>query len=233
MVKHAYAVGRVRALEARLLDQNHLSRMVEAPSFEAVYKFLEETTYAEKIDKLEHAFDFEGLLRLELISLQELMDRLAPGQELLKVMFAKYDLPEEDYFLALNQTAQKHRVPLFTRYAQGYTLLFRLKKQLLSGPLESEKIMERYRYTDFNRVVASGLEHYQQTGELYVFEREIDNFLMGILKKAKYRVMGIEPLIGFVYAKEIEIKLLRLILTGKLLQIKIEDLKERLRLPYV
>jgi len=233
MVKHAYAVGRVRALEAHLLDQNQLSRMVEAPSFEAAFNILEETPYAEKIDKLEQAFAFEGLLRLELISLRELMDRLAPGQELLEVMFAKYELPEEDYFLALNQAAQKHRVPLFTRYAQGYTLLFKLKKQLLSGPLEAEKIVERYRYTDFNRVVTAGLEPYRQTGELQVLEREIDNFLMDILRRAKYRVMGIEPLIGFVYAKEIEIKLLRLILTGKLLQIKIEDLKERLRLPYV
>jgi len=236
MVNYAYAVGRLRAIEAHMLDESHLIRMVEAPGFEEAFLTLADTPYAEKIDKLEVAFDFETLLKLELLTAKELLLNLAPQNEILGIMFKKYEMEnqsDEAYLAELNRIAQKHRFPLFTQYVQGYTLLNQLKIDLLKGQLDVEKALNQYRYSDFSRAAILGLEHYQKSSSLHVLEREIDNYLMEILKKAKYRVFGLEPLIGFAYAKEIETKLLRLILTGKLLQVRVEDIKERLRLSYV
>jgi V/A-type H+-transporting ATPase subunit C len=44
----------------------------------------------------------------------------------------------------------------------------------------------------------------------------MDDFLMERLKAAKMVVFGIEPLVGYILAKEHEVKLIRLILIGKL-----------------
>ena len=234
MVNYAYAVGRLRAIEAHMLDESHLTRMVEAPGFEEAFLTLADTPYADKIDKLEVAFDFETLLKLELWAAKELLENLAPQNEILGIMFKKYETQaDETYLTELNQIAQKHRIPLFTKYVKGYTILNQLKIDLLKGQLDVERALNQYRYSDFSRAAILGLEHYQKSGSLHVLEREIDNYLMETLKKAKYRVFGLEPLIGFAFAKEIETKLLRLILTGKLLQIRVEDIKERLRLSYV
>jgi len=234
MVNYAYAVGRLRAIEAHMLDESHLIRMVEAPGFEEAFLTLMDTPYAEKIDKLEVAFDYETLLKLELWAAKELLENLAPQNEILGIMFKKYETQADETYLGeLNRIAQKHRLPLFTKYVQGYTLLNRLKIDLLKDQLDMEKALNQYRYSDFSRAAILGLEHYQKSGSLHVLEREIDNYLMETLKKAKYRVFGLEPLVGFAYAKEIETKLLRLILTGKLLQVRVEDIKGRLRLSYV
>ena len=236
MVEFAYAVGRIRALEVHLLDENKITRMVDARDFESAYLVLRETPpYAEKIDCLEHAFDFEALLELELRSTKELLEYLAPENELLSIMWKKYDpeLSLKDYLILLNQTAKKCRVSLFAKYALGFTILNQLKLNLMQEKIELEAYQNKYRYTDYYKAVSAGLEHYKKSGSLFVLEREIDNHLMGILKKAKFMAFGIEPLIGFLYAKEIEIKILRLILTCKQMKVKTEEIKERLRLPYV
>jgi V/A-type H+-transporting ATPase subunit C len=104
---------------------------------------------------------------------------------------------------------------------------------ILNGKIDPETAANKFRYTDFHRAVSTGMEQYKKTGSLFALEREIDNHLMETVKKAKYKAFGIEPLIGFAIAKEIEIKLIRLILVCKQLHVKTEEIKERLRLPYV
>ena len=78
MEDHNYAVGRVRALEARLLTEAQLARMASVQNFEAAFSVLSETTYAENMPRLQQSFDFEELCELELISLKNLMETLAP-----------------------------------------------------------------------------------------------------------------------------------------------------------
>lgn len=232
----AYAVGRVRALEAHMLDESKIIRMADAKDFEAAFLVLRETpAFAEKIDRLEHPFDFEALLKNEMQWVRELLESLAPGNEILSVMWKKYDpeLPLNDYLKLLNAAAEKYGVPLFCSYARGFTILNRLKLDLAAGKFDLEAVQNQYRFTDYHRAVNRGLDHFKKSGSLFALEREIDNHLMEILKKAKFKAFGIEPLIGFMYAKEIENKILRLILTGKRMQVKTEAIKERLRLSYV
>ena len=91
MNEHFYGVGRVRALEARMLTPAQISRMVAAADFESAFRVLSETPYAENLPKLKPAFDFEDLCDLELLSLKNLMDHLAPENETLKALFRRYD----------------------------------------------------------------------------------------------------------------------------------------------
>lgn len=64
-------------------------------------------------------------------------------------------------------------------------------------------------------------------------EKAVDNFLIAYIKKAKFVSFGIEPLVAYLIAKENEIKLVRIILTGKKNGLPPELIKERLRDSYV
>lgn len=65
------------------------------------------------------------------------------------------------------------------------------------------------------------------------FEKTCDDFIMDYVKSAKYIALTLEPLIAYLYAKESEIKTVRIILTSKLNQISSEIIKERVREAYV
>ena len=91
MDEHYYGVGRIRTLETRLLTPGQTERMANAYDFEAAFGVLSETIYAEILPRLKSPFDFEDLCQLELVSLKNLMDRLAPENETVKALFRKYD----------------------------------------------------------------------------------------------------------------------------------------------
>ncbi|MBI5699296.1 V-type ATPase subunit [Candidatus Saganbacteria bacterium] len=236
MVEFAYAVGRIRALEAHLLGESQVLRLAESRDFESAYLVLRENpAYAEKLDRLEQPFDFERLLEIDRDAALALLKNLAPDHPLLTVLYRKYepDLKLTSYLELLKQALADHPVPLFKKYARGFILLNELRLKLISGGFEPEAIESAYRYTDYRLAVSRGMAGYQKTGSLFILEREIDNYLMETLKRAKYTAFGIEPLVGFFYAKEIEHKLVRLILTLKKMKVPPEALKERLRLSYV
>src|SRR3989339_1314207 len=77
--KYAYAVGRIRSLETKMLDETKLIRMADAPDFQSAYAVLNETSYADHMPALKHPFDFEGLIDLELKSVDKFLCATAPG----------------------------------------------------------------------------------------------------------------------------------------------------------
>ncbi|OQA89845.1 MAG: V-type sodium ATPase subunit C [Elusimicrobia bacterium ADurb.Bin231] len=65
------------------------------------------------------------------------------------------------------------------------------------------------------------------------FEKKVDDMLTDFISVGKIITFGIEPVIGFIRAKEIEIKNIRLILYGKLYAIENEKIISEMRNPYV
>ncbi|MBU0630108.1 MAG: V-type ATPase subunit [Candidatus Margulisbacteria bacterium] len=236
MVRFAFAIGRIRSLETQLLDESRLLRLVDAHDLNAAFLILREIPFhAAEIDKLDNSFDFELLLKNELAATKALIDSFAPGDELIKALWQKNDsnLALIDYIELLEKSASRLGNPLFSRYVAAYAALNRLKLDLLSGTHEPNAMIERFRYTVYARPVAIGLEELKKSGSLFGLEREIDNYLMMIMKNARYLSFGIEPLLGYLFAREHEVRMLRLVLTGKLLQVKVDQLRERLRTTYV
>ena len=56
---------------------------------------------------------------------------------------------------------------------------------------------------------------------------------MDMMREAKFIPFGVEPLLAYIYAKETEIKVVRIIMVGKLNNISGEVIRERLRDIYV
>lgn len=66
-----------------------------------------------------------------------------------------------------------------------------------------------------------------------VFEKLCDNLIMNFVRDAKYSFFGIKPIVGFIFAKETEIKALHIIVSGKISGLDEEMLRGRLRMLYV
>lgn len=65
------------------------------------------------------------------------------------------------------------------------------------------------------------------------FEKLCDNFIMNYIKDAKYKSLTMEPMVAYIYARETEVKTVRIIMSGKINGIDADIIKERLRDAYV
>ncbi|MBE6071116.1 MAG: V-type ATP synthase subunit C [Clostridium butyricum] len=110
-----------------------------------------------------------------------------------------------------------------------------LDKDKLLGMLNDavENIVTKLAFTDYAEFVRTGIEYYTKTNSVSMLEKLIDNYIMKMMKDAKIIPFGVEPIIAYVYAKETEIKIIRIIMVGKLNNIAAEVIRERLRDIYV
>lgn len=84
----------------------------------------------------------------------------------------------------------------------------------------------------YRDVITGGVSGYKQSGSLALFEKLMDDYLLGLVKDARYVALGPEPVIAYLIAKETEIKNLRIIFTGKLNRLPEGTIRERLRETY-
>lgn len=98
---------------------------------------------------------------------------------------------------------------------------------------EAQNIATKLSYSDYSEFIRTGIEYYAKTNSVSLFEKLGDNFIMNMMKDAKIIPFGVEPLLAYIYAKETEIKIIRIIMVSKLNNISVEVVRERLRDSYV
>ncbi len=96
-----------------------------------------------------------------------------------------------------------------------------------------EKFAEQLSAYSFKEVFLQGTQALEETGLFTLLEKLLDNKIIQYIKNSKYIPFGIEPLAGYLIAKDNEIKIARIILAGKIAGISPELIKERLRETYV
>ncbi|WP_291632417.1 V-type ATP synthase subunit C [Clostridium sp.] len=92
-----------------------------------------------------------------------------------------------------------------------------------------ENMATKFASSKYGEVVTMGLEEYIKTGKLSAFEKYTENFIMKNLKSAKYVTFGPEPIFAYIAAKETEIKIIRIIMVGKLNNVDTAVIRERVR----
>ena len=103
--------------------------------------------------------------------------------------------------------------------------------EIYDSPLSSW--FEKLIYTDYKEIIEPGVNYFQKNNSLMELEKLKDNYILNFLKIGKYITFGIEPLAGFITAKENDIKNIRIILSGKLNNLSHSKIKERVRDTYV
>lgn len=104
------------------------------------------------------------------------------------------------------------------------------KNKLISLLNETpENIMSKLKTTIYSDLIGEGFEGYIKTNSAGLLEKLSDNYIMELMKKSKLVTFGPEKIISYIYAKETEIKVIRIIMVAKLNNIAEEVLRERLR----
>jgi V/A-type H+-transporting ATPase subunit C len=89
-VRYAYAVGRIRALEMRLLGKQRLDRLAEARDMEEALRLLADTVYAMHLEEVEES-GYEAFIRNEERRLLDLVDSLSLDPETSDILRLIYD----------------------------------------------------------------------------------------------------------------------------------------------
>ena len=329
--RYAYAVGRVRAMETRLLDHSKIERMVEAKGADEALKVLSESEYAEYLANLDSVHQFEQVLDAELRRIYLELRKISPEPRLIGLFSKKFDyhnlkvlikanklgekrdellvkdvgnidldqlihaVSDDDYsnlpprmrqaaeklseqfrmeadpqlvdllldramFEECQEMADDLKSPFLQDYLTNQIDLLNIKTYLrvrrlnrpkdflelallragdvdmtklvqLAEPLEV--LVDRLMFTRYAHVVEEGVQTYQKTNTLTRYEKLADDHLINYAKKAKYVTFGPEPIVGYLLAKENEIKMIRIVMIGKINQLPTEEIKERLRDVYV
>ena len=169
-------------------------------------------------------------------------------------------LADRFYFRYLKELAEEFELPILVQYVEELIDLtnirsfLRAQRQekeldfldliLLEGgeiPIEDFKnfyfqsVTENSALLKKSRIyydIKEAIAEYQNTKSLSAFEKAMDDILMDTIKKAKSSTYGPEVLIGYLMAKETEIKNLRIIFISKLNDLPTEVIKERVRENY-
>lgn len=104
-------------------------------------------------------------------------------------------------------------------------------KEIFTGT--TQNIIEAFNSTPYHEVVEEGLASWESTGSPLVFEKMIDNYMVALARRGLYKPFGPETVIGYMAARENELKLLRIIIVGKINGISSDMIRERLRDVYV
>lgn len=329
--RYAYAVGKIRAREVRLLDHHKLLSILEAENVEQALEGLSDTDYREGLALVKGEEDFDSHLTHQMQSVYGLISELTRDPELtdlfilrndfhnIKVAFKKKfgALAEEEYYLAPSIVNREQLVqavetgnygsvpPLLAGALQKIEGIFSTEKNIQiiditldeiyfsyclqvarqakceflerlfliqidltnirtflrlkemakkrsylerclisGGVLEREHFLKSFegsvenfvdglRFKDYYQILNSGIEQWKKSGSFSFLEKLFDDYLLNFVKKAKYISFGIEPLIGYLVAKEMEIKNLRTVIVGKFNGLSPEIIKERLREVYI
>lgn len=96
-----------------------------------------------------------------------------------------------------------------------------------------ENIISKLSFSVYSDMIKDGIEGYISTNSANLLEKLSDNYIMDLMKGAKLATFGPERILSYIYAKETEIKIIRIIMVGKLNNIAEEVIRERLRDLYV
>ena len=96
-----------------------------------------------------------------------------------------------------------------------------------------EQLVNSTQYGEYAKVLTEGIQAFIKNGNLTVYERLMDDYLLDFIKAHKNNPFGIEAIVGYLLAKENELKLVRMIMVGKTNNIPNDRVRERLRDVYV
>lgn len=187
------------------------SRMENAIK-EATFQ-VEKSNQVQKIDLILDKANFEEMKQIADDSKNEFLEKYV-------VMLC--DLTNIKMFLRVINLGYKEEL-----FSEAYLEVGSISKAIFEQAFTLDEPIANLEQTEYIDLIKNIKSKGQEFGKL------CDDAMMEYVRVAKFKALTIEPLVAYVYAKETEIKNIRIILTGKINQIKPENIKERLRDSYV
>ena len=96
-----------------------------------------------------------------------------------------------------------------------------------------ENIINKLSTTIYSDIIKEGIESFTESNSASLLEKLSENYIMSLMKGSRLVTFGPDRLLAYIYAKETEIKIIRIIMVGKLNNISQQLIRERLRDSYV
>ncbi len=90
-VRYAYATGRIRVLETKLLSASRVEKMIESPTIKDAMIYLEDTAYDDTIGEISDPEHYEELVTVEKRAAFALMERLVLDEAMRSLFHMPYD----------------------------------------------------------------------------------------------------------------------------------------------
>ncbi|MCM8795382.1 MAG: V-type ATPase subunit [Candidatus Omnitrophica bacterium] len=260
ILNYAFSVGKIRALEKFLISQDIFQKAVEANLNDALRIFVEFGRYSEKLLFIKDSADLERVLNQESLNLKLLIKNLILDKGLFPILeldnlkeileivntygssylveYFRYviDMHNLKTFLRLYVTKEPEEKLKMNLVCGGFIKkedFLKLYHQQISSLLRRlEYVYQKTRIVDYTHFFAEAIKKVFQENSFIALERAIQDFLIGVLKPAKYITFGPEPVLAYYFAKTNEINLIRMIILAKLNQFPEVLLKERLNSVY-
>ena len=110
---------------------------------------------------------------------------------------------------------------------EGGTLAPSFFERIYDGGWES--LAAAFKSTDYAKLLTQILPEVNQKSFLPILDAACDGFLLESLRRTKYVTQGAAPLLAFYLARERELKLVRMLLAGKIFNVPQEQLRWRVR----
>ncbi len=255
-LRYAYAVGRVRVLETKLVERAIFSEASEENDFSSAMKVIFDAgSFSEEMVQIKDSDELDEYLEKEERNLYSLLEEILFEGDILTI-FLEENHPEKAMSVAERTGYSfikdyiRHKIDLgnlkiFCRVKYSGLSLKKFESLVLKGGFLDEKILlqnfdlsfseigERLHATPYLDLWTKATDALEERETFVELERGIEDFLMNYLKRAKYIVFGPEPVFTYGLAKRRELSLVRLLGVGIINQIPIPTLKERISETYV
>jgi len=119
----------------------------------------------------------------------------------------------------------------------------RMEEHLIfGGNVKVEDLVKVYNKTNedlmmilgkfYDKIVSDQCDKYCQSDLLFIFEKSLEDFLIRYLQKAKNIAYGPEVVVSYYFAKRNAVRNIRIIMTGKLNDMPVDEIKSTLRQVY-
>lgn len=259
-LNYTFAVGRIRALEKFLIKSEVFEEAIESDMQEALRLFVESDLYSEELLHVKNSQQLEAVLSQEQLKLKNLVSGLILDKELLGLLESDSIACLEDIlknypsqFLGdyIRHLIDMHNIKTFLRLyllkepqkelekklaCEGFIKkedFLKLYAQGLTAFLNRLEYVHKYYYIiDYAYYLGEAIKKLEEENSFVALEKEINNFLILILRPAKYATFGPEPVLAYYFAKVNEVNLIRMIILAKMNNVPSPLVKERLNSVY-
>lgn len=253
---YAYAVGRVRTLERRLIPRSLFHEACDDEDFASALKeVFDAGVFIQELKEIKDSRELDQFIRNEeeylLVDVQHLfLDKpfrqvfhhLWSPDKALKLVRDSGNGFITDYFRRLIDLGNLKMLAR-TKYLDGGEKLLR-PRLMPGGFLAQERILagidlsftefgDSIRSTPYGKIWADGADTLENEETFIDLERGMEDFLMRYLREAKYITFGPEPVFAYTLGRKQELGLLRILGVGKLNRMPPDMIKRRMSETYV
>jgi len=260
VLDYAFSVGRIRALERFLIRQEVFEEAVKSDLSQALRLFTESDLHTADMLHVKNSEELEIILNKEMEKLKSLIRGLLLDDKLRdfidisdvkNIYDACNDFGDEFlkdyayYFVDMNN------IKTFLRFYILKEPIERLEEELLREGFIPKKdflklytqdimaLLQRLEYihvhkraADYTYYLGDAIQRAIKENSFVYLEKAINDFLISILKPAKYVTFGPVPVIAYYFAKVNELNLIRMIILAKLNAVSEDLVNSRLNAVY-